>query len=193
MRHNIRMRGHAFELRPIDVADADFMVSLRTDPDLSRLIHPTSPRVQDQRDWIERYFERPGDYYFIVVRTGTGREEGAVAIQEVDVQGRQAEWGRWVLRKESMGAPESALLIYRAAFDLLDVDRVYCRTAVANANVVAFHTSCGLRTMPNGQLKHIFGGVEYGAVEQYVTRDGWPVTERTLEQRAQAVARLLNR
>lgn len=92
-----------------------------------------------------------------------------------------------------MGSSEAALLIYRAGFDLLGLNRIYCRTAAANANVVAFHTSCGLETNAGATLTHDFGGVTYPAVEQFVTRERWPAVERTLDERARAVARLLAR
>lgn len=193
MRHELRLRGHAYEIRPVEMADAEFMLRLRTDPELSRLIHPTSPRLKDQQAYLGRYFETPGDYYFIVVRSATGRQEGMLAIYDVDQARRQAEWGRWIMRQDSMGAPEAALLVYRAGFNLLGLNRIYCRTAAANRNVVAFHTSCGLETNHASRLTHNFGGTLYDAVEQVMTREKWAVAEAALDERARAVARLVNR
>lgn len=169
------------------------MLGLRTDPDLSRLIHPTSFRLEDQQAYLGRYFETPGDFYFIVQRTATGRREGMVAIYDVDPAGGQAEWGRWIMRHDSMGAPEAALLVYRIGFTLLGLNRVYCRTAAANRNVVAFHTACGLETNHAVRLTHNFGGTVHEAVEQFMTRKRWATAERALDVRARAVARLLSR
>lgn len=97
------------------------------------------------------------------------------------------------MRHDSMGAPESALLIYRVGFDVLGLKRIYCRTAAVNANVVAFHAACDLETNAGAALTHDFGGVIYPAVEQFVTRERWPAVERKLDERARAVARLLAR
>lgn len=193
MRHDIRLRGHAYEIRPVDTGDAEFILQLRTDPQLSQLIHPTSPRLDDQLAYFERYFQRAGDCYFIVIRSATGRREGAIALYDIDQTPGQAEWGRWIMHHDSMGAPEAALLIYRAGFDVLGLNRIYCRTAAVNANVVAFHTACGLETNAGTALTHDFGGVSYPAVEQFVTRDRWLAVARTLDERARAVARLLAR
>ena len=193
MRHDIRLRGHAYEIRPVEMADAAFMLQLRTDPQLSRLIHPTSSRVEDQQAYLQRYFDTPGDCYFILVRSGTGRPEGTLAIYDINAAPGEAEWGRWIIRQDSMGATESALLIYRVGFDVLGLNRVYCRTAAANRNVVAFHESCGLETRTGVALQHNFGGVMYDAVEQFMTRERWPAAHRALDERAKAVARLLTR
>lgn len=193
MRHEIRLQGHAYEIRPVEIADAEFMLQLRTNPELSQLIHPTSPRLGDQLAYLERYFQTAGDCYFIVIRSATGRREGAVALYDIDRAPGQAEWGRWIMRQDSMGAPEAALLIYRVGFDVLGLNRIYCRTAAANANVVAFHTASGLETNAGPALAHDFGGVIYPAVEQFVMHDRWPAVARTLDQRARAVARLLAR
>jgi RimJ/RimL family protein N-acetyltransferase len=191
VRHDIHLRGHAYEIRPVEMGDAAYMLGLRTDPELSRLIHPTSPRLEDQQEYLHRYFERPGDYYFIVVRTSSGRCEGTIAVYDVDPTRGQAEWGRWVMAHDSMAAPESALLIYRVAFNALGLNRTYSRTALANHHVVAFHEYCGLQTNTAVSLKHDFGGIEYEAVEHFLTRDRWPRTESLLDERARTVARLL--
>lgn len=193
MRHDIRLRGHAYEIRPVEMADAAFMLQLRTDPDLSRLIHPTSSRLEDQQAYLQRYFDTPGDCYFILVRSSTNRPEGTLAIYDINAIPGQAEWGRWIVRQDSMGAAESALLIYRAGFEVLGLNRVYCRTAAANRNVVAFHTSCGLETRGGASLTHNFGGVMHEAIEQFMTRERWPAAQQALDRRARMVARLLMR
>lgn len=97
------------------------------------------------------------------------------------------------MRHDSMGAPESALLVYRTGFDVLGLSRIYCRTAAANRNVVAFHTTCGLETSNAVRLTHNSGGTVYEAVEQFITREKWAVAERALDERARRVARLLSR
>jgi RimJ/RimL family protein N-acetyltransferase len=193
VRHDIRVKGYAFHLRPAEIRDSAFILSLRTDPELSRFINPTSDRLEDQEAWMERYFQRPNDYYWMIVRTATDEAEGAVAIYDVDQTGHQAEWGRWVLRKGSLAAVESTLLVYRAGFDVLGLHRMYCHTVSVNRSVVSYHTSCGLETTSNGQLKKRLRGREYEHVEQYLTLDRWPAVKGSLDERASAVARLLSR
>jgi RimJ/RimL family protein N-acetyltransferase len=193
VRHDIRVTGLCFGLRPVVLSDAPFILSLRTDPELARYINPTSDRLDEQKEWMQRYFERPTDYYWIITRTGTQEPEGAIAIYDVDRGGRQAEWGRWILKKGSLAAIESALLIYRVAFDELKLGRVYCRTVSANRSVVSFHTSCGLAMRPDPGIRVNLRGTDYYAVEQYLTEDRWPSVKGVLDQRACSVARLLAR
>ena len=193
MRHNVQLRGYAFGLRPVELGDAAFILSLRTDPELSRYINPTSDRLENQENWIRGYFARPNDRYWVISRRHTGVPEGAVAIYDINPVQRQAEWGRWVLKKGSLAAVESALLVYRAAFYMLDLDLIYCRTVSANRSVVSFHTSCGLETRAGAGLRVQLRGTEYDVVEQFLTKARWRLVERKLEERACAAARLLSR
>lgn len=54
--------------RLVNENDAEFIVKLRTDSLLSRFIHPTSPDINEQKRWINKYKEREKnglDFYFI--------------------------------------------------------------------------------------------------------------------------------
>src|SRR5665213_380428 len=126
--HEFHLGGHRFALRPLGLADSAFVVELRSDPNLAKFINPTSPRVEDQERWTEEYLRRSGDYYFIVEDRETGDRLGAVSLYHVDEELGEAEMGRWVIARGSLAAPESALLVYRAAFEELGLLRVYCRT-----------------------------------------------------------------
>lgn len=191
MRHELNLRGAAFGLRPVRDDDAEFIVGLRSDPELGRWLNPTSPHVADQLDWLARYYERPGDYYFVIERLSTGAAEGLIGVY--DVEGGEAEWGRWLLKPGSLAAVESAALIYRCAFELLDLDAVCCRTLAANERVVSFHDSCGIaeRRLLPGHVE--LRGERRDAVEHRLRREAWGAVDARLSQLAQLTARRLQR
>lgn len=191
MRHELSLAGAAFGLRPVRDEDAGFIVGLRSDPELGRWLNPTSAEVGDQLAWLARYYERPGDYYFVIDRLATGAAEGLIGLY--DVAAGEAEWGRWLLKPGSLAAVESAALIYRCAFEQLGLMAVCCRTLAANERVVSFHDSCGIverRVLP-GHVE--LRGERLDAVEHRLTREAWPAVDARLRQLAQLTARRLQR
>ena len=193
MKHNLTLEGMAFRLRPIEDVDASLILNLRSNPNLNRFLHVTSTLLEDQLIWLSDYYIRPGDYYFVVERRETGEAEGVVSIYNIDATNKSGEWGRWILRQGSLAAAESALLIYRCGFELLGLERVYCRTVADNSSVVSFHDSCGIRDRV--LLKNYFdlGGQRVDAVEHGVKRQNWPDVALGLENLARIVAQRLNR
>ena len=190
MRHEITIEGKNFRLRPVAIEDAAFIVELRNDPQRSRFINPISPRVADQEQWLEHYFARPGDYYFIIEHKETARPEGTISIYDLDANTKRAEWGRWVVRPGSAAAVESAVLVYRAAFDVLGLEAVGCCTLVGNDRVISFHEACGLTTVAKLSDFLCIDGVSYDAVEQRMSRDDWAGRRASLEAKANWVAKL---
>src|SRR5687767_14808238 len=83
MRHEIRVEGEAFALRPVDFPDAAFITELRSESDHTRYINPTPPGVAEQKQYLRQYFSRPGDYYFVVERISDRSREGLVAVYDV--------------------------------------------------------------------------------------------------------------
>lgn len=170
MKHRITVDGFGYRLRPVKVSDAAFIIAVRTeDAERNRFIHAISPDVSAQEQWIERYFEREGDYYFVIENRITGEGEGLIgAYNEAD---GKAEWGRWVVKKDSLAAVESVDLIYRAAFEKIGLKELYCRTVQDNTEVVSFHDSIGERTRRVIENAFEIDGATYNAVEQYADRE----------------------
>ncbi len=189
MRHDYAQEGEAFSLRPVGHEDSRFIVGLRTDPALGRFLNATSSAVADQDAWLERYFERDGDFYFIVVNRASGEREGAIALYDEDRAAGGAEWGRWILRPGSLAAAESALMIYRFGFGERGLKEMYCRTVADNEKVVGFHTASGLETVR--PLPGYFNGRD--SVEQRATPALWPGIEANLARHAAMSARLARR
>lgn len=192
MRHDLVVDGVAFRLRPIGDADAPLVVALRGNPALNRYLHATSSSLADQLAWFARYYERPGDYYFVVEQLESGMAEGMISIYDIDSQSRCGEWGRWILKAGSLAAVESAWLIYRCAFERLGLERVCSRTVAENAPVVSFHDSCGItarRVLP-GHFE--LDGRRVDAVEHEVSRQAWSEISPRLERLAWLTARRLH-
>jgi RimJ/RimL family protein N-acetyltransferase len=178
-KHLEPIEGYGFRLRPIARDDAAFVVELRTALSDARYLHPIAPDVAPQRQWIADYEAREGDYYFIVERLKDGHPEGTIGIY--DARDGEAEWGRWILRRNSLAAPASVALVYRYAFEKLGLRRLYCRTVADNKPVVSFHASTGLATsQPRMEKLFTLNGVAYDAVEQEVTAATWPAVAKKL-------------
>jgi RimJ/RimL family protein N-acetyltransferase len=186
LRHDLRLPGYAFRLRPVCEADAAYIVDLRRRA--GTFLNRGAQSEEAQLQWLAHYFERAGDYYFVVETSDGVRREGLVGVYDVCPAKREAEWGRWVLEPGSNGAVESALLVYRCAFEHLRLEGVRCRTLAANAAVVAFHDSCGLaRTAEEAIVEH--DGERCSAIEHVLTRTDWPLARERLDKLARRFAR----
>lgn len=186
MDHDLHLAGHYFALRPIRVSDAPLVVELRADAERTRFLQPVPPNIAAQQAYLQSYLTRPGDYYFVVEDAATRQVEGLVGIYNIDHR-RRGEVGRWVLRLGSLAAVESAWLIYRVAFERLDLAEVYCLTAADNAHVVSFHDSSGLERRGVRPRDVRIGGTWHDRVEHVLSRQRWPVVGEKLARLAQCV------
>ena len=192
MRHDLSLEGPAFRLRPIELRDAAFVATRRSDPRAVGTLHPTTGLVADQVDWLNLYFDRRGDWYWIVEGRFDAEPQGALGLWVEEANGR-AQWGRWILSPGSLAAAESTLLLYRLAFERLGMSEVYCRTVATNLAVISFHDHAGLHRVGTTPAAFMFGGTPIDAVEHRLRREDWPATRAILELRALQAARLIER
>lgn len=189
MRHDITVEGYGYRLRPITDADAPFVVELRTHPELTRYLPPITASVENQLAWLAGYYEREGDYYFVVERTDNGAAEGVISVYDIDPATNTGTWGRWIMKQNSLAALESARLIYQFSFDDLKLDAVYSQTFADNVKVVSFHDSCGERDRSIRAGFFTMNGRQYDAVEHRTTQADWPGMNERMGKLAQMVLR----
>jgi len=172
MHHSISLTCVRYRLRPVTLGDAPFIVALRTDPRLNRFLHEISPRVEDQVVWLERYFLRPDDYYFMVEDANSGEPQGAIGIHEVAKDA--AQWGRWILKQDSMAALESAWLIHEVGFSTLRLASLSSRTLVDNPRVISFHDNFGASRIAILKDHFLVRGERKSAIEHRILTSEWP-------------------
>lgn len=173
MLHEYTIQRDLYRLRPVLLEDAGFITGLRTDSERSRFINTTVPDVARQQEWLREYFERPGDYYFLIEHVRTGEREGTLGIYNVDEQRKEGEWGRWIVRRGSKAAVPSACLAFELAFGELGLLGVHSYVAAENRGVLGVLRTLGMRqdaVLP-GYLS--IGGVAYDAVRLTISRQDW--------------------
>lgn len=193
MRHDLTIAGPAFRLRPVTDVDAPFVLELRSNSKLNRYLHAITQRLDDQLEWLARYYDRLGEYYFVIERRDCGAAEGLISLYDIDLQAACGEWGRWILKPGSLAAAESAWLIYRCAFEQLALESVLCRTVAENVSVVSFHDSCGIATKRLLPGYFDLNGIRVDAVEHQVTSRTWGEIGSKLEKLAERTARIMHR
>ena len=94
MKHAIQIAGPGFRLRPVELSDASFIVKVRLGEEKrNRFVHPISPDPKLQESWLREYFDRAGDYYFVIENRSTGQPEGLVGLYDVGKENHG--WGEW--------------------------------------------------------------------------------------------------
>lgn len=186
MKHEVAVEGFAFALRPVRMEDAAFIVEVRANGSRSKYLHPISAKVEDQEAYLKNYFERENDYYFVVESVKDGRREGLVGIY--DIENGTAEWGRWILKEDSLAMIESVFLTYTIAFEHLKLDELRCLTVSDNQAVVSFHDSCGLeRRATHKNYSSLADGL-YDSIEHALTKEDWERVKIRLENYARRIA-----
>lgn len=188
MRHDIHIKGYAYGLRPIEYADAEFIVKVRT-PERSAFMKPIVGSVEAQTAFLEDYFRTPDDYYFVVERNDNRQREGLTGLLKFDEQRKSAEWGRHILLPDSLAAAESALLVLRLGFDRFRLDEIWGIVRTTNKRMISYSESCGFTRRRVVQIP--VGGETRDFFEYVLTRARWPAAQSSLDELSRMAGELL--
>ena len=97
---NFTLERYGLQVRFVNEEDAEFIVSLRTDPRLSRYIHETSSDIEQQKQWIRNYKLREAkglDYYFLF---SIGNPQGLARIYNITED--TFTQGSWIFSPEAV-------------------------------------------------------------------------------------------
>jgi RimJ/RimL family protein N-acetyltransferase len=151
--------------------DAVFIVWLRNLEHAKGRIGDSAITEVSQQAWLKTYFDRPGDYYFIIETAG-GTSVGAYGIY--DIRGTSAESGRWVIRPDVPAAIPSAMLAFDTAFNTLHLDELRVRTISTNRNVLSLNRKFGFRQTLIEPAAQMIAGQPVDQVHFVLPASDWP-------------------
>ena len=187
MDHSIIVEKFGIRLRPVQLRDAGFILNLRNSPYASGFIGDSAKTEASQKDWLNSYFTRPGDYYFIIELAGNRQEVGTIGIYAI--RDGSGEFGRWIILPGISAAPASQWLIFYAAFDILGLDVVRTTTVESNKNVISILERTGIHF--TGTLEPcVIAGSPVNLRVYRTTRAEWPLISANLTRYALMAERL---
>jgi RimJ/RimL family protein N-acetyltransferase len=170
MRHALHTEGFGVHLRPVQMSDAAFIIWLRSQDYVKGRVGDSAPDVASQQKWLETYFQREDDYYFMV-ETTRGVPLGTNGLY--DRSGQSAEWGRYIIRPEVQAALPSAILIFDLAFEKLKLHELLARCVSTNLTMHSFVKKCGFRQTETKFASKIIGGQPVDMIHFVLKAGDW--------------------
>jgi len=190
MNHDLNAEGYGLRLRPVRLEDAGFIVWLRHLDYVKGKLSDSPADVRGEQAWLEEYFDRAGDYYFIIQTIG-GIPVGTLGLY--NLAGTVAESGRWVIRPRVMAAVPSALLACVVAFEMLGLSHVYSRVVATNQAVLSLDQRLGFHMTRIEPAALVIGGKPVDLVHLVYLSPDWPANRQRLLPAALASEKRIRR
>lgn len=190
MQHSVQAEGFGVRLRPVRMDDAAFIVWLRNLDYVKGWVGDSAVDVAGQQRWLESYFAREGDYYFIVETLGK-IPMGTYGIY--NMKGDSGESGRWIIRPEAPAALPSGIVLVDIAFEKLFLRELHGATVATNRAVLSINRKFGFRQMGIKPAAQVIGGKAVDLVDFSMTAGEWPkARERLMPLARLAEAQILD-
>lgn len=160
-------------LRRIERSDLDFLLEMRSDPEVMRFF----PKTESQEE-VEAYLQRTlgryeqfGHAHWLVADRGTGEPRGTIGVITQPVEGREIiEVGYLIHRpywRQGL-AFEAASACRDWAFEHLDIERVHSLIRPINLPSQAVARKMGMTPAPENVMFHSVEHHLFG-----ITREDW--------------------
>lgn len=151
--HPEKLKGRYVNLREVEISDAAFILSLRTDEKKSRFLHKTENNLQKQIDYIAHYKTLDNEWYFII-ENKKGEPLGTVRIYNVNPPNFTG--GSWLMKKEALPEEtiEGDLILKEYSFEVLGFEKSCFDVRKENKKVVRYHKICGAKIVEENEIDY---------------------------------------
>ena len=147
--------GRKINLRDIETADANFVLSLRCNEKKSKHLHKTENDINKQIEYIKKYKTLNNEWYFIIERKN-GEKIGTYRIY--DVQKESFCIGSWLMidgiTSEEM--LEADYLVRLFGFNKLNMNKIHFDVRKENKKVIRYHKMMGAKQVGETELDYLF-------------------------------------
>lgn len=140
MVYNGIIEGRYVNLRSVEEKDAEFLLSVRNNPRISKYLPPLDVTVEQQRQWISMQRADHESYYFLM-STPDGEPIGSISVY--DIEGDTAETGRFCSLGDPASNIEAAILLTDFCFDELNLNSIHIWVYEGNKSVLKLNEGLG--------------------------------------------------
>jgi RimJ/RimL family protein N-acetyltransferase len=170
MRHSFITEGFGVRLRPVRFEDAAFIVWLRNLEHTRGKLGDSATDAARQEAWLNTYFERDGDCYFIT-ETLSGIALGTHGLYE-PING-SAEAGRLIVRPDVPAAVPTSLITFDLAFGEMGLKELRGTSVSTNTKVHSYVAKFGFRTVKVEHAAKTVAGQPVDIVHFAMTAAEW--------------------
>ncbi len=171
MRHSLTEQGFGVRLRPVTLEDASFIVWLRNLDSVLGWVGDSAADVASQEIWLNRYFDREGDYYFII-ETSSGIPLGTHSVY--NRRGNRAEIGRVVTRPGVSASYPAAVLLIDLSYGQMGITELEAICPAGNYGVLTTYRRYGFNQVDAGPDTRIIGGTPVEMLHFVQRSEDWP-------------------
>lgn len=135
-----KLEGKYVCLRSVTEDDAEFILQIRNDPQISKYLPPLNASVEQQQKWISKQRSDNNSYYFLLEKSG-GESLGTISIY--DIEGDSAETGRFCSFGNPFANIEACVLMYDFIFKKLGLKSIHIWVFEENKPVLQMNHGLG--------------------------------------------------
>ena len=149
-----KLVGKTLSFRNACLDDADFILSLRTDPKKNQHLSFVKNDLEAQKVWLVEYEKSINQAYFIIEKQG----EKIGTVRLYDPQDKSFCWGSWILIDgcHPNAAMESALMVYAYATAYLGFNSAHFDVRKENVRVWNFHERFGAIRVNETEFDYLY-------------------------------------
>lgn len=154
---NFTLERYGLTVRLANEHDTDYIMSLRTDKELTKFIHPTEDDLNKHLEWFKKYKIREAegrDYYFIYLKDGK-----PVGVNRVyNIFEYYGTPGSWICSPGNDVEVSMAtnFILNDIIFEYLNLDLMIFDVRKANKKVWKLHKQCGAKVIGESEIDYYF-------------------------------------
>ena len=154
---DFKYKDFGLEVRLVDERDVDYILSLRTNKNLTRFIHQTDNDREKQIEWIRSYKTRERDgreYYFIYLLNGK-----PVGLNRIyNIFEYYGTIGSWICNPDNEAEVSLAtyILMFDLLFDHIKLDITIFDVRKENKHVWKLHKMLGALSVGESDIDYYF-------------------------------------
>lgn len=147
-----------FRLRLVEVNDAEFILSLRINPELSKYLSFVENSLEKQINWIKEYKKREEqkEEYYYIAEDYSGNKYGTIRLY--NFIGKKFEHGSWIFKPNSpnMISVKSEIYVREFAFNILGYEINKLEVRRKNKRVIMYHNLWNLEKIGEDELNYYY-------------------------------------
>lgn len=160
--------GKHVNLREVEIADAEFILSLRTDESKSKFLHKTENDLKKQIEYINNYKKLSDEYYFIIENKA---KEPLGTVRLYKIKDNQCTGGSWLMKNGAsvQEVIEGDLLLQYCVFEILDLQHNYFDVRKGNNKVINYHKMKGAKEISQDEdnLYFVLNKTDFDKLKDY--------------------------